>query len=300
MLIEQSRPRRASQVEEKIQDSTPFTLLNKSTGAELTLDSTALLIWQLCDGSNSTTDIVTLLQETFPEASSIAGDVKQTLIGLVKEGYVVFDGGEAALEYQGEVVRKIQPSVELLWNLEIVRNFLSGALRLDLAKDIPSNLEALLSEEALQLAKDNDVDAARRMNDSMVISYRDATRAPSFMEKVNKIQNEIHRLLPEVESKITLSGNAVYLRGSHMGWHSNHSRADGRIYCSWAELPNTNYFRYEHPLTGEVVTEWEEPGWNIKSFTIPPKPARFWHCIGANSHRISIGFRYDLPNKAEQ
>ena len=58
---------------------------------------------------------------------------------------------------------------------------------------------------------------------------------------------------------------------------------------------NSNYFRYQHPITGEIITEREEPGWNIKSFTILPKPYRFWLCVGAESLRLSLGFRYYLP-----
>ena len=167
-------------------------------------------------------------------------------------------------------------------------------LRLDELGALDSDIEEFLSEEALVKAKNADCDSAPH-SDSTVIPFTQVLKSDDLTDVIDQIIQELHRLLPDVDSPITLSGRAIYLRGAHMGWHSNHSRSDGRIYCSWSEQPDTNYFRYQDPLSGELVTLWERPGWNVKSFTIPPDSSRFWHCIGANSLRVSLGFRYNLP-----
>jgi hypothetical protein len=290
-----SRPRRAPWIEEELDEADKPVLHNPRIGKRIVLNPSSLLIWQLCDGSKSGEQLVELINRAFPDAVDVEKDVTQTLTGFIEAGLLVMDGGNAALEYQGEVVRTIVPNVELLWHLEKIRLFLFGVMRLDRVDGIDSDVEQLLNAQALERAKNEDADSARQLMDSSVISYKGAMRSASFNSCIESIKEELHLALPEVESEIGLSGNAVYLSGSHMGWHSNHSRSDGRIYCSWADEDEANFFRYEHPITGEVITSWEQPGWNIKSFTIPEKPARFWHCIGAKSLRLSLGFRYDLP-----
>lgn len=293
-MILKSRPRKAPWVKEEVEGDV-VTLVGRLPKDQVVLNQSALLVWNMCDGSHSGEEMQAMFADAFPDVDSVKDDVAAALTEFTEKNFLVVDGGESALEYKGDVVRKINPNVEMLWHLEKIRQFLFGLLRITEAKDLDGDLETLLGDAALQNAKQLDLDSARQGKDSNVISYRGAMSSPSFAECVEAIICQLHKLQPEITSDIELSGNAVYLRGSHMGWHSNHSRADGRIYCSWAESPNSNFFRYEHPLTGETITEWEEPGWNIKSFTIPQKPARFWHSIGAGSIRLSLGFRYDLP-----
>lgn len=191
-------------------------------------------------------------------------------------------------------VAYLVPGVELQWQLERIRQFLFGVLRLEETGAIDSDIEGLLGAEALDTAKRLDVDAASRNNDSTIIRYKGSLKSPSFKSCIDTATSELEVLIPESAGRLSISGNAIYLRGAHMGWHSNHSRADHRVYCSWTERPDSNFFRYEHPVSGEIVTEWEEPGWTIKTFGIPSRPARFWHCIGASSLRLSLGFRYHV------
>jgi hypothetical protein len=49
-------------------------------------NQTASLIWQLCDGTHTATEISTLLSEAYPEAAtSIPADVDSTLRTLTQE-----------------------------------------------------------------------------------------------------------------------------------------------------------------------------------------------------------------------
>ena len=52
------------------------------------LNATAALVWQLCDSKRSVSDIVTLLQENYPESEDIRTDVENTLQELSDNGAV--------------------------------------------------------------------------------------------------------------------------------------------------------------------------------------------------------------------
>jgi hypothetical protein len=292
-----ARPRRAPWVQCEDISSEEFRLSSERDSAVLEINQGTKLIWDLCDGVLSTQQLLDHVQNSYPDQLGIADQISETIQAFNNAALLLFDGGEDALEYTGGVVRQHEPTPALEIALTTIKDFLLEALEVYDTEPISSDFDLSLGHDALISAMLNDADSAGGNQDSKVISYRRAMAVPTVSDNVEVAVRELHSLLPEVSSEIEISGNAIYLRGSHMGWHSNHSRSDGRIYCSWAEHGDTNFFRYQHPLTGKVVTEWERAGWNIKSFTIPPRPYRFWHCIGAKSLRLSLGFRYSLPSK---
>jgi hypothetical protein len=52
-------------------------------------NQTASLIWQLCDGQNSVSEIITLLNEAYPDAvNTIPNDVMTTLQQFVEHGCI--------------------------------------------------------------------------------------------------------------------------------------------------------------------------------------------------------------------
>jgi len=292
----QDRPRKSPTADVKSKQDGCIEVSANKGHTYVKLNESASLVWQLCDGEKTTAELIELLSKEYPEEVNLNDEIQALIQDLIDNKLILIDGGAESLEYQGDVVRMVTPTVELQWQLEQIRQFLFGVLRLEEAEAMETDLETLLGEGALENAKTLDVDSASQIGDSNVIPYRGALKSPSMKACMDSIVDELKVLLPEVTTPITISGHAIYLKGSHMGWHSNHSRSDGRIYCSWAQSANSNFFRYEHPITGEIVTQWEEPGWNVKSFTIPPATNRFWHSIGANSLRLSLGFRYNLPN----
>lgn len=290
-----ARPRQAAWVKASFDAACKVVLHNTRTQSKHQLNETATIIWQLCDGLRSIDELIQLFEKQYPNHSGVRQDLLLQLASLVEQQLVVLDGGIDALEFSGQVVRSIKPSAELLWQLELIRQFLFGCTRIAEADSLNSDLETLLGARALAKAKQLDVDAARTNGDSTITTFKAAMQGESFVNCLNKIIRELQGSVPQIDQKIEIAGHAMYRRGAHMGWHSNHSRSDGRIYCSWAEKGESNFFRYVDPRSGEIVTEWEAPGWNIKSFTIPVNTSRFWHCIGANSLRLSLGFRYSLP-----
>lgn len=52
------------------------------------LNETAALVWQLCDSKRSVSEIISLLEENYPESSSIKSDVEATLEQLADNGAV--------------------------------------------------------------------------------------------------------------------------------------------------------------------------------------------------------------------
>lgn len=58
------------------------------------LNETAALVWQLCDSERSVAEIVSLLEENYPESDSIPSDVEQTLQQLADNGAVELNDGQ--------------------------------------------------------------------------------------------------------------------------------------------------------------------------------------------------------------
>jgi hypothetical protein len=291
-----ARPRQAKWVKSEALSNDCIRLKHQRKRHMLDLNQSSQHIWRLCDGNQTIQQLLDLFTNTYPGHANIQQDVEDTIKRLNDNDFLVFDGGDCALEFLGEVVRLFTCNDRLESELETIRTFLFTELKMMQAETLDADFEQLLGEEGLANAMALDADSAASVNDSRVISYGRAMELPTIANSIAIITKELAQQLPEIDSAIEVSGNAVYLKGSHMGWHSNHSRSDGRIYCTWSEKANSNFFRYQHPISGEIITEWEQAGWNIKSFTIPPPPYRFWHCIGAASLRLSVGFRYNLPD----
>ncbi len=74
------------------QDASGVLLLRPGEPTVVRINQTALLIWQLCDGAHTTTEIVRLLEEEFPESNSgvIEQDVNAALIHLASCGVLEF------------------------------------------------------------------------------------------------------------------------------------------------------------------------------------------------------------------
>lgn len=58
------------------------------------LNETAALVWQLCNNERSVAEIVSLLEENYPESDTIRADVEQTLQQLADNGAVELNDGQ--------------------------------------------------------------------------------------------------------------------------------------------------------------------------------------------------------------
>lgn len=102
------------------------------------------------------------------------------------------------------------------------------------------------------------------------------------------------RLLPDVcrafpEYDPVVSGHFYYPPGGYMSWHTNSDQPYKRVYVTFADKPGKSFFRYKHG--GEIVTEWDKEGVNIRVFEATDKEPLFWHCVFSDCNRVSFGFR---------
>lgn len=71
-----------------------FLVIDMKQQRILTLNATATLVFQLCDGERTFSDILLLLREAYPEAAAqIEGDAREAIDSLVRHGALV-DGGQ--------------------------------------------------------------------------------------------------------------------------------------------------------------------------------------------------------------
>ena len=112
----------------------------------------------------------------------------------------------------------------------------------------------------------------------------------SFKKQVTNI------LLPDIKKMVgsddvTSSGWFIYPPTGYMGWHTNYKKPCYRLYISYAFEHHKSFFRYLNPETNEIVTDYDDKGITIRKFFVPEKPPYFWHCVGSNCIRISLGYR---------
>ncbi len=83
-----SRPRRKSDYRlEQLDDE--MVLYHPEETKILYFNQTASLIWQLCDGERTASEMIRLLSDAYPEsAAAIAGDVQTTLEQFEKWGCI--------------------------------------------------------------------------------------------------------------------------------------------------------------------------------------------------------------------
>jgi hypothetical protein len=97
------------------------------------------------------------------------------------------------------------------------------------------------------------------------------------------------------DKKVTamgISGRIWYPVNGFMGWHTNSNSEGLRLYCSYAREANKSFFRYCDPETNEIITSWDDSGWNFRIFKISKK--HLWHSVYSDTDRFSIGYTLKL------
>lgn len=85
-----------------------------------------------------------------------------------------------------------------------------------------------------------------------------------------------------------LSGRIWYPENGYMGWHTNNDNKGHKLYCAFAREDKKSFFRYRHPETGEIITSWDNQGWNFRIFKVQEN--LLWHCVYSETDRFSIGY----------
>jgi hypothetical protein len=90
----------------------------------------------------------------------------------------------------------------------------------------------------------------------------------------------------------------LYPKGGYMGWHHNANASGYNILLSWS-ADGLGFFRYQDPITKEIVTIQDRPGWTCKvgyygRFNEPDR--MYWHCASAeHEERFTLG--YVIPHE---
>jgi hypothetical protein len=86
----------------------------------------------------------------------------------------------------------------------------------------------------------------------------------------------------------SISGCFIYPENGFMGWHTNHTRNDWRMYIV-NSIQGDSFFRYVE--NEKIKTEYDPKGWSYRIFYVGDASNPFWHCVHGGSGRRSIGFR---------
>lgn len=103
-----------------------------------------------------------------------------------------------------------------------------------------------------------------------------------------KVKSVMQRLYPDMF--VWCSGYFYYPPTGFMGWHTNHNDPCDRIYITYASKSNKSFFRYYD--NGKLITDYDDKGITVRRFKVPGNRPYFWHCVGSECDRISIGFTF--------
>ena len=266
-------------------DASANAVIRKRDGARIELNQTALVIWQLCDGTQSIDDIIEVVSSSYNLGRSDAiGSIVPLLQYLHDQQCLVLLRRKSGFSPPPAppLVNFFPLPAALLETLEEYRHICDQFFPDSIDTD-----DNAMNEEKLAQAIDNQPVLIPDCS-----AYRDTKSLglKALAPLLASITRQVHDLVPVNTAKLVNTGHALYGGGGSMGWHTNEDQPGLRIYCTWAEKAGTNYFRYRDPDSGEIVTLPEPQGWTVKSFYIPPRLRQFWHCLYAGSRRIAIGF----------
>jgi hypothetical protein len=111
-----------------------------------------------------------------------------------------------------------------------------------------------------------------------------------YLQILNKRLVELSRAVDALFGEpCRLQGDFWYPKGGFREWHTNMFDKPGwRLYIVDVDEPNRSYFRIRSPITGQIITQWDEPG-TFNFFHIDPEQP-MWHCIGSDTNRWSKGY----------
>jgi hypothetical protein len=82
---------------------------------------------------------------------------------------------------------------------------------------------------------------------------------------------------------------AYYPKGGYIGWHDNRDAPGFTLLFNWSETGDS-FYRFRDPVTKEVVTIDDRPGWSCKTGWYGKGDKSTFHCAKTNEPRWSIAF----------
>ena len=87
--VQEERPRKATCVQDELLADGSMVLYNTCKRELLTLNPTAALIWECCDGEHTIPAICAEIREVFPDNANVEDDVMSMLQDLLERGMIV-------------------------------------------------------------------------------------------------------------------------------------------------------------------------------------------------------------------
>jgi len=126
----------------------------------------------------------------------------------------------------------------------------------------------------------------------------DLLKSPSLFQSLNDSLKVLDNELLAWSGSRNNAVKMLYPKGGYMGWHHNANAPGYNILLSWSEK-GTGYFRYQDPITKEIVTMHDTPGWTCKVGYYGAwneKDKIIWHCANAeHEERFTLG--YIIPHE---
>jgi Coenzyme PQQ synthesis protein D (PqqD) len=90
----QTPPIKSSHVSDELLADGSMVLFHASTRRLLTLNPTAALVWEYCDGSHSPAAIAAAVSAVFPDVPAVSDDVERILLDLREQGMLGHESGD--------------------------------------------------------------------------------------------------------------------------------------------------------------------------------------------------------------
>ena len=142
--------------------------------------------------------------------------------------------------------------------------------------------------------RSNYINIKKKVEDERSSTFQDIQSI--VMESLAKHLNKNGRTANTFENpeiRCHLSGAFVYPPGSFVNWHTNNDAPGHRLYMAHADEIGKSFFRYLDADTGEIITDFDKPGWNFRHFIVDPRKP-FWHCVYSDTTRFSLGYNIKL------
>jgi hypothetical protein len=182
---------------------------------------------------------------------------------------------------------------------DIINIFLDTLLSVDRSKfpygpngKKPDNIiidpESACGDEYLQFMQNKKVDGFPEVTHGCDLGQWKPPQ-PELRDALKKLDNDLLAWSGSRNNAVKM----LYPKGGYMGWHHNANASGYNILLSWSK-EGTGYFRYQDPVTKEIVTMHDTPGWTCKvgyygKFTEADRI--YWHCANAaHEERFTLGY----------
>ena len=107
---------------------------------------------------------------------------------------------------------------------------------------------------------------------------------------LEKAENIRQVLRDRYSVPVRARGQFYYPPTGYMGWHTNCRAPGERFYITWASEDKKSFFRYYDHENDEIITDYDDKGLTVRQFKVTETEPYFWHCVGSECDRFSVGF----------